>query len=149
MRIDPDDIGGVAYLKDGLWHDAPARDADFDGVTLEAWKAEFAKIVREHRAEAVLSSGLRAEALKTIRESVQSRLDQLLPGTEAVNAEALKNDEDTLFQNKSWSAADAANTDSQDHAFGSLLASNSTPDSADTETENSDGDWSGWEVEDD
>ena len=149
VRIDPDDIGGVAYLKDGLWHDAPARDADFDGITLEAWKAEFAKIVREHREEAKLAQELRSEALKSIRQGVQSRLDQLLPGAEAVNAEALENLEGTLFQDKSWRTVVVENTETQDHAFGLLLASKSEPDIIDGESASSDDDASGWEVEDD
>ncbi|WP_299281813.1 Mu transposase C-terminal domain-containing protein [uncultured Tateyamaria sp.] len=149
VRIDPEDIGSVAYLQDGLWHDAPARDANFEGVSLEAWKAEFAKIVREHREEAKLAQELRSEALRSIREGVQSRLDQLLPGAEAVNAEALESLEDTLFQGKSWRNVVVESTETQDHAFGSLLASKSEPDVIDGESASSDDDASGWEVEDD
>lgn len=149
VRIDPDDIGGVAYLKDGLWHDAPARDADFDGITLETWKAEFAKIAREYAAEAELGKELRSEALRSIRHTVQSRLDQLLPGAEGINAEAIERLEGNLFQNKTWNTGDTAQPDAQDHAFGKLIAFTDTPGADDANSDPSDGDSAGWEVEDD
>ena len=148
VRIDPDDIGGIAYLKDGKWYDAPARDADFDGITLEAWKSEFANIARENHAEAELAQDLRAEALRTIRSSVQARLDQLLPGAEAVDAEAVQRLEATLFCNKTWKSSDTVKSDDQDDVFGTRIASNEleTPDDGDT-TKGTD-DTSGWEIED-
>ncbi|MDW3223402.1 MAG: Mu transposase C-terminal domain-containing protein [Paracoccaceae bacterium] len=154
VRIDPDDIGGVAYLKDRRWHDASARDADFDGVTLEAWKAEFARIAREHQAEAKLGQELRAEALRSIRDSVQDRLNQLLPGAEGVDAKALDRLEDTLFQNKTWRSEAKTDDDRQNHPFGSPLTSMWSPDDTDAASESEDGDdgdsgASGWEVEDD
>lgn len=152
VRIDPDDIGGVAYLKDRTWHDAPARDANLDGITLEAWKAEFARIAREHQTVAKLGQELRTEALRSIRESVQTRLDQLLPGAEGVDAKALNRLENTLFQNKTWRSADTTGDDLQDHPFGSSLTSpwprNDTDAGSESDDEDDD-DASGWEVEDD
>ncbi len=152
VRIDPDDIGGVAYLKDRTWHDAPARDANLDGITLEAWKAEFARIAREHQAEAKLGQELRTEALRGIRESVQTRLNQLLPGAEGVDSKALERLEDTLFQNKTWRSVDTTDDDPQDHPFGSSLTPKRSPDDTDAvpgSDDDDNDDAPGWEVEDD
>ena len=146
--IDPDDIGSIAYLKDGKWHDAPARDADFDGITLEAWKSEFAKIARENYGEAELAQDLRAEALRSIRPSVQAKLDQLLPGSEAVDADAVQRLEATLFFNKTWKSSDTVRSDNQDDVFGTRIASNDHETPVDNDTTKGKDDSSGRELED-
>lgn len=155
IRIDPDDIGGVAFLLDGKWHDAPARDDNFDGITLEAWKAEYAKIVQTHRAEAELNAELRAEALRSIRADVQSRLDQLLPGAEAVDAKSIEALEASLFTGKKWRSGSTDNLPVADDGLGAPIINEDDSDTTapeDSEPENGHPhkpNTSGWEIEND
>ena len=150
VRIDPEDIGGVAYFQNGKWHDAPARDADFDGISLEAWRTEFNKISKANREAAELAQEQRAEALRSIRARVQDRVEQLLPQEEAIDAESLEKLEKTLFLNKTWGPMEPGISDEPHGRYGATIAFKDINSSAGSDVNtNQDPDDSGWEVEDD
>lgn len=104
VRIDPDDIGGVAILIGDKWEDAPSVAGDLDGITLDAWRRQVDALRRHSRAHAEVTREVRENALRAIRETVQQRVDQLLPGSQVTSAADLDRLEAELFAGLRWAS---------------------------------------------
>src|SRR5690606_11321913 len=52
IRVDEDDLGSISVLLDGDWLAVPARDSEFQGVSLEDWVALLADLRLRFGSEA-------------------------------------------------------------------------------------------------
>ena len=131
IRVDPDDLGAVSVRIGQRWHPAPAVGGGLDGVPIVAWREGLTRVLQRNRDRAEFSRQVRDDAIAAIRDRVDLRVSQLLPGSLDVSPAQIAALDRMHFRGRSFAPEpDGPEVDGRASPFGTLIAPSAPPAAA-------------------